>query len=419
MNIRPKILFTTPVLRHPASGGPYLRIENSIKALSYISELYIYCRSHLHSIGGASAVKFYKRFCKEFYFAPFAMSYVAITGFARRVVNLAARIFIRRNILAIQEESENDFKDLLRIADRIGADLIWLGYGNISYPLLKYIKENSNYKVVLDTDSVWSRFLLRGLSYAKDDKTRRRIELEGREKEEEERWGTEMADVTTAVSEVDMEYYQALIEDKSRVKLFSNVIDLDNYKERPPNADIKRPAVYLAGSFGKGSPMEEAARWTIENALPIVWKKYPNLHFYIIGMGSKEVLSDIDDERITVSGKVHSVLPYLCNVNVALVPLKFESGTRFKILEAGACGIPIVSTTLGAEGIPVRDGKDILIADTPEDFAAAIIRLLGNEHEASTLAENCRKLVEDGYSIKAAKREAEKIIEKLLGKEGI
>lgn len=406
-----KILFTTPILQHPAAGGPYLRIENSIKALSRISELYIHCRIPLAAMGGKEGLSFYKKYCKAFYFAP--SPWRDVKRFIRRVINLFSRIVLNRNLCDVSLESAINFQDVLKTADSIKADIIWLGYGNISYPLLKFIKENSKYRVVLDTDSVWSRFVLRGLPYAKDDKQRLQIEADGKAKEEEERWGTKMADVTTAVSEVDKEYYEELAGNKKKIMLFSNVIDVDNYKEKPVNKEIKRPSVYLAGTFGKNSPMEEAALWMTDRVMPILWKDLPDLHFYIVGSGSKETLAAVVDERISILGRVDSVLPYLCNVDVATVPLKFESGTRFKILEAAACNIPIVSTTLGAEGLNVTHGKNILIVDTPEEFAASIKELLSDKEKAKLLADNCRRLVLNDYSIATAESEAQTIIEYL------
>jgi glycosyltransferase involved in cell wall biosynthesis len=125
-------------------------------------------------------------------------------------------------------------------------------------------------------------------------------------------------------------------------------------------------------------------------------------------------LSDIDDPSITITGKVVSVLPYLCHANVAIVPLFFESGTRFKILEAGATGIPMVSTTLGAEGIPVINGKEILIADEPEEFAEAVIRIIENPDFAANLVNNCKALIEESYSVDALVNEANEILDFLF-----
>jgi glycosyltransferase involved in cell wall biosynthesis len=171
--------------------------------------------------------------------------------------------------------------------------------------------------------------------------------------------------------------------------------------------------MYLAGTFWSKSPMEEAARWTIEEVLPIIKKTYPDIHFYIIGQGSDKILSDIKDENITVTGKLKSVLPYLCNSDVSLVPLMFESGTRFKILEAAACGIPIVSTVLGAEGINITNGQNILIADESQEFADAVLKILSDKAFAEELALNCKKFIQKNYSIEKLVNEAEEIIEYL------
>jgi len=414
---KPKILFTTSVLGHPAIGGPNLRIENSIKALNQCSELYIYSRLSLKSIGGRGALNFYKQHSKAFFFMPSVRKHSLFFLFIKRAINYITRRVMGKGIFKIVRSSNftKDYRYLLDLADKLSIDIIWLGYGNISYPLLKYIKKNSGYKVVLDTDSVWSRFVLRGMPYAKNEEKREKIKAEGEAKQKEEEWGAQLADVTTAVSEVDAAYYAIFVNDKSKIKIFSNVIDLENYKRRPNSKEMKRPALYLAGSFFEGSPMEEAARWTIEEIMPEIWAEYPNIHFYILGAGSKRVLKDVKDNRISVLGKVPSVLPYLCNVDIALVPLKFESGTRFKILEAAACGIPIVSTTLGAEGIPVSHEKNIIIADTSFEFVRSIKLLLKDKEKAKSISSNCRKLIEQNYSLLKAQKEAEVIIVQLMG----
>ena len=97
-------------------------------------------------------------------------------------------------------------------------------------------------------------------------------------------------------------------------------------------------------------------------------------------------------------------------MDVALVPLKFESGTRFKILEAGACGIPIVSTTLGAEGIPLTNGKNILIADNSKSFAKSVIRLLSDRDFAKQISHDCRNFILKNYTIDVLSAEAESIL---------
>ena len=389
-----KILFTTPILEHPAAGGPALRIINSIKALDVMSELHVISRCGHQAIGGADA---------EAYFCSTSSAF----GYAPHQKGTGDHVGETRNAKAI-----------VQYAHRQQIAIIWCGYGNISHTLLNEIKRlNSSLKVVCDTDAVWSRFVLRELPFESDPARRKHIYLEGRAKEREEAEWVELCDVITAVSEVDATYYRHIARDKSRIHIFPNAIDLDSYSNAPePACDVIRPALYMAGSFyAPGSPMARAARWMIAEILPLVRREIPQIRLYVIGNGADKMLEDIHLPQVIIKGKVPSVLPYLCHCDVALVPLMFESGTRFKILEAAACGIPVVSTTLGAEGLAMRHGYEILIADEPADFAASIVRLVRDKEFARGLARNAKRIVQNAYGIASLKEAAMKILAYLTG----
>jgi polysaccharide biosynthesis protein PslH len=389
---KPKILFTTPVIEHPPAGGPALRIENSIKALGQISELHVAARIGQEELGGSVAEKFYAQHSHVFAYTP------CLTA-------------SRSNA----DESRNA-EAIVQYANEHGIEIIWCGYGNVSHHFMKAIKQLApELKVVCDTDSVWSRFVLRELPLETNPDRRKQIESEGKQKEKEEAEWVSFCDVTTAVSEVDAEYYQQYSDDPSRVRAFSNVIDLDTYVQTPaPAPEMRSPSIYLAGSFyAETSPMARAARWVISEVLPKVQSVIPEVTLYCIGAGADRMLADIKRQNVVIKGKVPSVLPYLCHADVALVPLMFESGTRFKILEAAACNVPIVSTTLGAEGIPVRHGKEILIADDASGFAKAIISILKDEQLGKSLAAHCKKLVEEKFSVQSLVIEARSILDKL------
>jgi len=403
-----RILFTSPVLEHPAAGGPQLRIENSIKALSRIVDIDIVSRSPVSVTGGQAALDFFRGYAGELQLAPSARA-LSANRYLRKAQRVARSLGGR--------DADADARFIIEHARRRTIGRIWFGYGNISFPLIRRVKALApDLKLVCDTDSVWSRFIMRELPYA-GAMRKPRILRAGQAKEAEERAWVDMCDVTTAVSEVDADYYRSIATDPARVRVFSNVIDLDSYTRPPaPPEGFRKPCIYLAGTFGHHhSPMDTAARWVIEDILPIVRKRLPALHFYIVGTGSDRTLGHIKDPNITVTGRLPSVLPYLCNANVALVPLKFESGTRFKILEAGACGVPLVSTTLGAEGIPALPGKDLLIADSAEDFAAAIVRLVEDPALCANLAASCRDLVRRKYSVDTLAAEGRAIIETITG----
>ncbi|MFH1461690.1 MAG: glycosyltransferase [bacterium] len=402
------ILFTTPVLEHPAAGGPQLRIENSIKALNDICQLHVISRVSYLKIGGNVADKYYRKNSYKFFYSPAVkINYKNIFFYK---IKKAIKLFSDKRTKYCLDDYlvDIDAKFIVNYAKKNNIDVIWFGYGNISYNLIDKIKKiNSKLILICDTDSVFSRFILRGLPYHSSEKVRLKVKKSGLKKAWEEEQLVQICDVITAVSEVDRDYYLALTGEKEKVFLFSNVIDVDIYNKKVIEPDkFKRPSVYLAGSYGKDSPMEHAVRWFIDLVFPILKKKNSNIHFYIVGTGSKETLRDIKDSNITITGKLESVLPYLCNVDVAIVPLFFESGTRFKILEAGAAGTPIVSTTLGAEGLDVTDGKDILIADEPVNFANAILKLIDDKEYSNKLAMNCKKLIREKYGIDSLKKEA-------------
>jgi glycosyltransferase involved in cell wall biosynthesis len=311
----------------------------------------------------------------------------------------------------------NDVKHICEYIRENNIDVVWFGYGNISYHLMKNVKGKlPDVKMVCDTDSVWSKFILRELPYEIDIKRKNKLQREGEKKEKEERHWVKFMDVTTAVSEIDASYYKQFTENEKKIKLFSNVIDIRNYEKRPEPEGFKKPSLFISGSFfSETCPMMKGTRWFLKKVFPILKKQIPDVHLYIIGKGSDILLSDVKDSQITIVGFTDSVLPYLTNVDVCLVPLFFESGTRFKILEAGAAGIPIVSTTLGAEGIPVTHGKNILIADSPDSFGQSILKLLDDKTCAKNLAANCRELIENRYVVENLSKEGDKIIKYLAG----
>jgi glycosyltransferase involved in cell wall biosynthesis len=404
-----KILFTTPILEYPAAGGPQLRIENSIKALARVCELHIIHRANFDSPEVRKT---------DAYFSQFGKSYLTTFDYpSLKPMRLLFKIY--RKLFSLLGRNKDAHINL--IIDHIQKkriDVVWFGYGNISYKLIKDVKDKlPQVKVVCDTDSVWSRFVLRELPFV-EGKRKEEIQRLGSLKEAEERAWVGLCDVTTAVSEIDAQYYRSVAVDPNRIHIFSNVIDINNYAVVPPRPiEFKKPCVFLAGSYGPNSAMNMAAQWILNEVLPIVRKTYPHLHFYLVGRDSDSQFGHVACDTVTVTGKLETVLPYLCNADVALVPLKFESGTRFKILEAGACRIPLVSTTLGAEGIPVKDGKDILIADDPESFAQSIIRIIDDPYFAKSMAENCYELVSSMYSVESLVCEAKNILAYLNNEE--
>ena len=117
MTNKPRILFTTPILRHPAVGGPFLRIENSIKAISQISKLTIYCRTPLTQ----SEIEYYQSFCENFYCIPPMGLFKYHVNQIKIITNFFANKVLKQEIF----REKTDYKDFLRFADTIHPDIIW------------------------------------------------------------------------------------------------------------------------------------------------------------------------------------------------------------------------------------------------------------------------------------------------------
>jgi sugar transferase (PEP-CTERM/EpsH1 system associated) len=135
-------------------------------------------------------------------------------------------------------------------------------------------------------------------------------------------------------------------------------------------------------------PNEDAMSWFTREILPKVRQTIPEVSLAIVGRrpGSKIKKLGESDPGILVTGRVEDVRPYLAEGSLFVVPIRIGGGTRIKIFEAMASGIPVVSTTVGAEGLPVQHQHHLLLADSPEDFAQAVITLLRNTGLAAQIA---------------------------------
>jgi polysaccharide biosynthesis protein PslH len=147
-------------------------------------------------------------------------------------------------------------------------------------------------------------------------------------------------------------------------------------------------------------PNKQGLIWFYKTVYPILKQNMPQMSLTVIGnLTSTEDYSDlIEDSSVNFIGKVDNVVPFYKEASVAVVPLKSGSGTRLKILEAMSMGNPVVSTTIGADGIDYKNGQDLLIADTPDDFAKQILSLLADKDLFETLRLSSYNLVELKYN---------------------
>jgi len=164
----------------------------------------------------------------------------------------------------------------------------------------------------------------------------------------------------------------------------------------------KEDAIVFSGNL-EYHPNRAAVKFFARKAWPKLRMRWPNLKWRIIGKNPEAVAEFVaDDPRIELTGPVDDAVMVLARARVAVAPLLSGSGTRVKILEAWAAGLPVVSTTLGAEGLEAVDGRDLMLADTADAIRGAINVLLGSRDWRDEMGASARRLYEHKYTWEAA-----------------
>jgi len=161
----------------------------------------------------------------------------------------------------------------------------------------------------------------------------------------------------------------------------------------------------------------DAVIYFCEKILPHIRLVIHNVEFWIVGLNPSNMIKQLDGDGIHVIGQVDDVRPYYKQSRVCVIPLRAGGGTRLKILEAMALGRPVVSTSIGCEGLDVMDGIDIMIADTPLGFAQKTIHLLTEDELWGKIRKNARDLVENTYDWDALANQMMQQYDEIINKE--
>ncbi len=179
-----------------------------------------------------------------------------------------------------------------------------------------------------------------------------------------------------------------------KVKVIPNGTDTSQLRPLPEPSSS--PSIIFVGNMGY-FPNVDAATLLCRDIFPILQHKVNNLQTWIVGNHPRAELFKWQSDQIHITGPVEDVVPYYEKAHVCVIPLRAGSGTRLKILEAMALGRPVVSTSIGCEGLDVVDGHHLLIANDIEAFADAILRLLSDDVLRRKIIANALELVHNVY----------------------
>ncbi len=207
-----------------------------------------------------------------------------------------------------------------------------------------------------------------------------------------ERWACVTADAVVAVSEADRIHLQSLLPNvQSPISVIPNCIDTQAYQQpvTPLSFDL-----LFSGKMDY-RPNVDAVLWFADEVWPLICQRRPSTTWVIVGQKPHERLDRLRGlPGVTMTGWVENIRPYLAGAQVVVIPFRIGSGTRLKLIEAMAAGRAIVSTPVGAEGFPVRHGDHLLLAETAEEMAAAVLQLLDRPEKQKHLGKMAQEFVQ-------------------------
>lgn len=213
-------------------------------------------------------------------------------------------------------------------------------------------------------------------------------------------------DGVIAVSQADKDRFLADY-GWQHVQVIDTAVDTDYFQPVPQPSEAHR--VVFVGSLD-WLPNADGIRFFVDRIWPRILEQVPQAHFQVVGRNPAPALLRLQQRPgVEIVGTVPDVRPYLAQAAVVVVPLLVGGGTRMKIFEAMAMRRAVVSTPLGAEGLPVRHAEHILLADTPQQFAEQVLRLLTQPELRQQLAERAYQYVTQNFASEIVARQFDAI----------
>jgi glycosyltransferase involved in cell wall biosynthesis len=362
-----KILWVKPGKLLPLDTGGKLRTYNILRQLSTTHEL-----TYLSYYGGPRDESYDREVLSHLPGTVTIHSPVAASGSMEGYLDYLRR-FPSRAPYAVSKFTDPQVKELLRqwipqrrfdvaVCDFLASTLNFPDHLPTPTALFQHNVESVLWKRRGDFEGKWLDRMVSKLEYAK----MRRFEPEQARRFHH----------VIAVSEADRQAMSKMV-DASHISVIPTGVDLSKF-QYDPSVLPSSPLVVFTGSMD-WAPNVDGVEFFCKEIWPLVLAKVPNARFRIVGRDPRPRVKKLASGSVEVTGTVPSIVDHLREAAVFVVPLRIGGGTRIKIYEGMAMGKATVSTTVGAEGLDVQHGRDILLEDSPAGFAAAISTFLQNE----------------------------------------
>jgi glycosyltransferase involved in cell wall biosynthesis len=396
------ILMLTQVLPYPPDSGPKVKTYNVIKYLAQHHQVTL-----VSFVRGDQSehVRHLERYCRAVYTVPIAR------GALRDAWYMGLSFLARQPFLMIRDDRRAMRQLIARLSATRSFDVVHADQLNMG----QYAERVPGAFKVLDThNALWLLYRRLWETMSRGPKKW----LLGRDWRMLKSYEGRLVREFDAVMAVSHEDETALYEAAGQavdITVIPIAVDTDQVRAVERESEPKH-ILHIGTMYWP--PNIDGVQWFIGHIYPLIRKQRPDVQFDVIGSRPPADLLTLNESGlgINVTGYVQDPIPYQKKAAALVVPLRSGGGMRVKILNALAEGIPIVSTTIGYEGIAVTPGQHILVGDTPEEFATQVLRLLDDPAFGRELAANGRKLAEMIYDYRHVCRPLDKIYARAASK---
>ncbi len=378
----------SPYIPWPLYGGPPIRIYYVLRELVRLGHEVVLLAGH----GGASlsAAHPLRTLCREIvtYQPPSSASssvpfLSALRSLASPLPYVAAKFGARQ----IQESIQS-------IAQKHEFDLLWANFAFMAHAVPPGLCGST--PLILDEHEseglLWRQYLRHGSLPKRAFAVINLIKLPAFRKRLMSRVAAVLCN-----SEREADFTRRYAPPRVQVWAVPNGVDTEVFA--PAQADGNRRNAILLCSGLAVYRNRTAALWFARRMFPRIRREVPDAEFWIVGSHpNREIRRLGESPGILVTGAVEDVRPYYALAKVAIAPYRYGEGTKIKVVEAMACGMPVVSTSIGCQGLDVIDGRHLLIADNETDFSRRVVELLRDTERAQVLSDAARALAAQKYS---------------------
>lgn len=383
-----KVLLLTQVLPYPPDSGPKIKTWNVLK---YLAERHKVTLASFVRGDQSADVAHLRRYCQAVHTTPMER------GVVQDGLAMVRSLLMRQPWMMVRD----DRVGMRRLVDRLAAegsfDVVHADQLNMG----QYAAQVPDAFKVLDAHNALGLLYKRLWETMPPGPRKWLLGRDWRQLESYEGRFVREFDAVLAVSHEDKTALQEAAGESVDITVIPIAIDTDEVAvvERQSNP---RHILHIGTMYWP--PNIDGVLWFARRVFPLIRQQRPDVQFDVVGARPPREITALsgDESGINVTGYVPAPTPYYQQAALMVVPLRAGGGMRVKILNALARGIPVVSTTLGCEGIDVMPGRDVLTGDTPEAFAAQALQILNDPGLGRELAANGRRLIEEKYDYRNA-----------------